>query len=633
MDVIATIGNQEHLQFLELIEKKEKNFSVKSKALSAINAISPESVLPTVGIMDISKYQIPPDIVSVETQEMEEDLEVFPEASQEVQELHEEIKTEEKVTEESQKSIQDLSEVAAIEQESYDEIKTDEIVISVNNIEVTDYQVVSAAEEIQPRFEEIKPSENIVQIDEDLQGINLGFLPIVVSAELNDSKMDSEDKQQTGSDHLEEPIVENIPVVYELLANDKVSFEKKTDSVEPAPVDEIDISELNFLPIVVEDEPEHDVNTVASEYRYTPNLSKELKKERLLETKVVFEEIKYVPEYMDMVVVCEIVDIEINKSNHKNIDPSSVSTIDYDQIRNLEVHFEEMAQKSGQFPIEESLHARNGWDFDTLSDVESLNDENNVVSQLGSNYPEDYQDEKDDIKNMIGNIQNSSLYDENIRKRMDLLDDIDELGDEREIPLLLEYLREEKIEVIKSRIREIISKFSHTEIEQLQQAKETSEKAYEGPSTIETFFQECDEESQLVLLNCSWDLMDEKDVGFLKKLLDNENPLIQEKAEMVLEHIQEDVLNPPESIESSMPLKMTASIDLKSSSERREILETEKDKPSDPKDIFDIGFEIDLEEEEEENEKTLLDESLKSENGIVGCLLSIKSLILETLHG
>ena len=62
LDAIASIGDESNVEFLRLIENKEANFSVRSKALSAINAISPESILPTDGIMDISNYKIPEDL-------------------------------------------------------------------------------------------------------------------------------------------------------------------------------------------------------------------------------------------------------------------------------------------------------------------------------------------------------------------------------------------------------------------------------------------------------------------------------------------------------------------------------------------------------------------------------------------
>ena len=46
LDAIGAIGGEEHIPFLLEVHRKISNFNVKSKALSAINSISPETVLP-----------------------------------------------------------------------------------------------------------------------------------------------------------------------------------------------------------------------------------------------------------------------------------------------------------------------------------------------------------------------------------------------------------------------------------------------------------------------------------------------------------------------------------------------------------------------------------------------------------
>ena len=59
LDTLAIFGQKEDISFLQIIQNKETNFSVKSKALSAINTIYPESIMPTEGIENILNYQIP----------------------------------------------------------------------------------------------------------------------------------------------------------------------------------------------------------------------------------------------------------------------------------------------------------------------------------------------------------------------------------------------------------------------------------------------------------------------------------------------------------------------------------------------------------------------------------------------
>jgi hypothetical protein len=70
LQTIGDLGTDQELEFLKLIEKKEANFTVRSKALSAINLISPESVLPTDGILDTSNYVIPEDLKPKDIKEM-----------------------------------------------------------------------------------------------------------------------------------------------------------------------------------------------------------------------------------------------------------------------------------------------------------------------------------------------------------------------------------------------------------------------------------------------------------------------------------------------------------------------------------------------------------------------------------
>ncbi|SMC73651.1 hypothetical protein SAMN05660703_2499 [Cellulophaga tyrosinoxydans] len=50
LDTLASFERKEDIPFLELVDKKESNFTVKSKALSAINTIWPEYVMPTDGL-------------------------------------------------------------------------------------------------------------------------------------------------------------------------------------------------------------------------------------------------------------------------------------------------------------------------------------------------------------------------------------------------------------------------------------------------------------------------------------------------------------------------------------------------------------------------------------------------------
>ncbi|TLP79700.1 HEAT repeat domain-containing protein [Maribacter sp. ACAM166] len=52
LDTLGEIGSITEVEFLKLLEKKEKNFNVKSKVISTLNKINPESILPTKNIKE-----------------------------------------------------------------------------------------------------------------------------------------------------------------------------------------------------------------------------------------------------------------------------------------------------------------------------------------------------------------------------------------------------------------------------------------------------------------------------------------------------------------------------------------------------------------------------------------------------
>ena len=52
LDAIATLGTEKEIEFLKKVEYTDENFMVRSKALSAINTIDPESIVPSEGIQE-----------------------------------------------------------------------------------------------------------------------------------------------------------------------------------------------------------------------------------------------------------------------------------------------------------------------------------------------------------------------------------------------------------------------------------------------------------------------------------------------------------------------------------------------------------------------------------------------------
>ena len=58
LDAIASLGTEKEIDFLKKVERSDDNFTVRSKAISAINTIDPESIVPSDGILEPSAADI-----------------------------------------------------------------------------------------------------------------------------------------------------------------------------------------------------------------------------------------------------------------------------------------------------------------------------------------------------------------------------------------------------------------------------------------------------------------------------------------------------------------------------------------------------------------------------------------------
>lgn len=90
LDAVASLGKQEEISFLKEVEKRENNFIVKSKAVSAINTISPGMVMPTHGIEPIPAYEEDQEELMIEEMAASEELEPSIESSEARSEIAEE---------------------------------------------------------------------------------------------------------------------------------------------------------------------------------------------------------------------------------------------------------------------------------------------------------------------------------------------------------------------------------------------------------------------------------------------------------------------------------------------------------------------------------------------------------------
>ncbi len=119
-------------------------------------------------------------------------------------------------------------------------------------------------------------------------------------------------------------------------------------------------------------------------------------------------------------------------------------------------------------------------------------------------------------------------YDEHEAYMMALLDDLEILGDQREIPLLEELMAEESKSFIKDRIASLIDKFRRQRTSRKTKS-ETDNEAEELPlfSVFADLFNTIDTEAKLILLDEVIHVGDEKEIQFLNGLLKDPDKKIQ----------------------------------------------------------------------------------------------------------
>lgn len=703
LDAIAEIGSQTDIDFLNLIDKKELNFSVKSKALSSINAISPESIMPSKGIQDESRYRVPDDITEAVAK-------MHAEKHAEISGENDDAYTDEEITEEQlSASVKDLPTLEEVPDES-DQIETDNVVtldqdeiaqdisswnethiydtkrestnlIDINNIEV---ELDMDAKE---RFEENEIDDTNWEID------HLDFLPIVVTNKIDEAEDSS----------CREPM-ENIlvlPVVYEEFLVDEESKNSEVctpDEEIPSFYDEFNMSELAFLPIVVENNPnEHTEGAVESENEQTtlfnipvkyhevrPNSIEENKEAEYLTMELEFDfeaphaikdvnapnsasktDLNYeeyaTEEIRNTVVAYEDVskiefDIETNaieviepfffsdkNESKQTIEVNFNQEDEHDEEIHLPIENEQLLQKiiddlisfDNKPSIEENMvddaFANPDWDLDESEldfiPVSFKKEEEQApkfikIESAGKEFDhEEINIPRASIpKAIFGDIE----FEASTRQ---LLNDLAEMGDQREIPFLKELLNHEKYEIFKDRIIGLIDTFNHEE------NKEEIDNPLQPFSVFQDLFRTCDDEAKLILLNEVVEVGDEKEIHFLEDLIEDDSPEIRKKALAVLKELRFKLFGQEETSTNSdvSKNKITSSINQLGPSAFRNL-----EPDDDFTDIFDLNFDItdSLDEHNDEDEKKKDENQNTVQYGsFFGQMCSFSNKILEKLNG
>lgn len=539
LDAIGHLGSPKDLHFLESIEKKERNYSVTSKALGTINTIVPDSVLPTEGITKISST-IPEDIIENEAigttiQEIEKSTKVELEAID-----TNGIALDENVIQiddvEQKETDKNPSDVKAIKVElSMDFLPL--VTQAENKVEASSTTSKSSVNDLEVIYEDAyeKYSPKVNSIDTinptDIEVVlDLGFLPLVVS----------KTKANTCN-------VYELDVTYEMV-NAEIIKEKDIDInaleviseiLEVAPLQQT--RELPEIEVVFEE-----VIPEKTEISFEMDMESIEQERELTEIEVIFKEV--VPEKMEISFemdddLNEHFDFEIIFNNGQpplripHVEPSKIFDFEVDAIEVLDA-------KKALLEIEVVGEIESGknnkkeqelpsWLLDEIANEQANFKSRAYLKMEGPEWDSKESQMMDQINDYLKYLPDGPNSNSDAADIIQLLDDIEIFGDEREIPLLQELMQKEDKTQTKQRIDALMKRFMNDDI--YGKGLENNS-AY---SVFEELFRNCDTESKLILLDEIVLIGDEKEMLFLEQLSEDPIEEIREKAAITLKKLKE----------------------------------------------------------------------------------------------
>lgn len=196
-------------------------------------------------------------------------------------------------------------------------------------------------------------------------------------------------------------------------------------------------------------------------------------------------------------------------------------------------------------------------------------------------------------------IPSPVYYDEHETYMMGLLDDLEELGDLREIPLLKALREEESKRFIKERITGMIEKFSREPVAKRKASSNTVNESADLPvfSVFADLFKNIDTECKLILLDEIVPVGDEKEIEFLNGLHESPDQRIQKKAQIVLKLLIAKLSHEnPEALKSKGISDIVAEQGVCNTDSEEEsfdhLLSALEVSPAVAPEIFDIDFEL-----------------------------------------
>ncbi|MEP3209936.1 MAG: hypothetical protein ABJN95_12135 [Maribacter sp.] len=658
LGAIGSLGKESDIEFLQLIEKKEANFSVRSKAHSSINAIMPDSIMPSKGLMKSTNYSIPDDIVlKDEDEDIAEEKITEPIAVEPEVKLAEPIivEIEEKATAEIEVEAEEVDADSHSPKENQEEaiIKPEEAIHTEIKPEVMkENQMPTNEEKSEPQIE---AGDSVA--DETL---SFDFLPLVVQA-ADEAKMTATDEE----DMTVEP--KGVVVVYEEVTPQEGASEIELNEMtvkyeEVVPEDDANIhtkevtfeikeEELAFLPIVTD---------FIEESPLEKNTQDQPKDVFLLQDiEVQFEEVQITiqkpskvlapdfsefstPEILETQVIYDIVDAPVDKISDKHIndltDPYFLSnlsespqedTMDTESNVNLKslqsyndmepqdeqkfkkiikdlIDFNEQKQaKKTSKSVKDWPLLQFGDEFVDTSSVSQVDEPVQDESAIEA-HAEDEDRVQEEVIVTTPNIPNAMLGDEILdeivlykenteESRMQLLDDIAEMGDYRELPLLNELLVNEKYKTVKDRVKRLIEQFNEGDEQPKQDVQ------LKPFNVFEDLFRTCDTEAKLILMDEIVAVGDAAEIDFLEGLLEDEEKEISNKAARILEELKAKLAlaNQNENRELASTdndqaevAEMEVLIEEETLAEYDSLMEELQIQPPQTSGIFDLSFEL-----------------------------------------
>ncbi len=479
LDAIATLGKEEDIPFLRLVESRESNFVVRSKALHAINTISPETIMPTQGIQEhLESDSWRTDALAFEIEEGD-----VPAALDAKDAVMEQEATDEAPKEEP--SNASLEHLASPEETPLPVPAEEQILLSpedlleleVNGEEITALSLKRPMDEIIQEFDTL-PEET----EDDRILLDFDFLPLVVP---NTQEVEKTHRPKNDAEKEQDVFMDFSVDSWTAIQSLEVSYEE--------------------IPSVVEDigtEQETDLAVQSLEVVYE-------------EVPMTYETVEMVPETPDTHTIEAAVTVE--EAEDTAID----FTIDIEKnVRALDLVYEEIipAREEDLVDIE---NERDIFLLDFLPLVVEKGESTPIVSDAT-------------VSPYSQSVFKQLFLDKGRYSKILLLDTIVDIGDEREIPFLVEITDKESDPFIRDRALEVLNGISERNYRVIDVHGTVLESEdFKGSSIFRQLFWSGDTPSKLMLLEEIEQLGDQKEINFLKTLENFPVREIRERAKRV----------------------------------------------------------------------------------------------------